>query len=786
MKTFARQFAQKPTLEKNTKKSPKTKRTAKKKTTAKKTHFYRRFIHKKSLCWAGKIGFTLLCVFALYGVYLDGKIRSKMDGEVWELPAEIYGNIPTLAINQNLTWQQVLQLLRDYGYRQTRFLAQPGDVKIEPQQITLLRRAFPFPNQVEDERILRLRFVQNRLRFIDDLTHSRQVDSFQLAPALLTLLQSENEDRLALPLNRFPRLLIDGLLATEDRKFFQHDGVSLLGVARAVMANIRAGHKVQGGSTITQQLVKNLFLSNERSFVRKFNEAYMAILLDARYSKNRILQTYLNEVYLGQLGSEQIHGFALASLFYFDKPIAELSLDQMALLIGLVKGASFYNPWTHPARALERRNIVLKIMQENQIISPQLLAKLQQRPLGVQQKGRIRLAQKYPAFVQQLRHELHYQLGAKDLRSLSGTRIFTTLDPFRQQAAEKAVEQGVAQLQRHKKFKLQSAMVVADYHTGAVRALVGDADPNFAGFNRAIDARRQIGSLVKPSVYLSAFNQPDHYALNTLLANQPLRLRTSNGLWSPQNYNHQFSEPVTAITAFTNSMNIPTVNLGLSVGLKKVIQTQQAMGWDQVNIPAVPAMLLGAYAISPFEVTKLYQTLANNGSRLPLHTLNSITDQDGNTLYEYTEQATQAVPPQAAFITLFAMQSVVKNGTGKSLQRHFSGLNLAGKTGTTNQARDTWFVGIDGQNVSTVWLGRDDNGSTHLTGSTGALYIYERYLQQGGIMPLRLKEPSHIGWAGIGVDSRWQCGADYVLPYWKTETVDPCGRKATSRWKFWE
>ena len=724
-------------------------------------------INKKNIFYfLLKVGFTLFCLIAFYAIYLDGKIRSKMDGQIWKLPAEVYGRIPYIRTQDNLSFQQVTQMLQDNNYRQTNTVVNPGDYKIEGNQMLILRRSFPFPNQIEPQKLFRLHFQQNKLKIIEDLVNFTTTDNFPLAPKLIAVLQSENEERLAIPLQQFPRLLIDALLLTEDRNFYHHEGISPLGIARAMITNIRAGHKVQGGSTLTQQLVKNLFLTNQRSFRRKFNEALMALILDYRYDKNKILETYLNEVYLGQMGNSQINGFALASHFYFGRPIREINLDQMALLVGMVKGPSLYNPWRRPKLALERRNVVLRVMRDHNMINENLYQRLKSRPLGVQVKGQI--AQKYPAFMQALRQELHYRLGAKNISSLSGTRIFSTLDVKQQEAAEQAVINRLDQLRKQtRNNKLESAMVISDYRNGDIRAMVGGYQTQYAGYNRALQARRQIGSLVKPSIYLAALTEPNRFALNTLLKNQPITIRQKGSEpWSPRNYNRQYSGPILLINALTRSVNIPTVNLGLQVGLKKVINTQKVMGWDNVNIPKVPAMLLGTYEISPYDVTKLFQTLANEGKRVSLATLDSITDLQGNILYQRPLEPKQVVPAQAAFLTLFAMQNVVKHGTARRLQSQYSNLHLAGKTGTTNNARDTWFVGIDGRNVTTVWLGRDDNGRTKLTGSSGALKVYQSYLQRAEVTPLFLTQPNDIQWAGIESQGQWNCNLSPKYPVW--------------------
>lgn len=722
-----------------------------------------------------KVAFTGAVLTVFYGGYLDWQIRSKMDGQIWRLPAEVYSRIESVKISDNLAFDEVIQILLDNEYRQTTMVAAPGDFKLEDDTIVVLRRAFPFPDKPEPQRVLRLRFVDNKLNRIEDLVAVKAIDEFRLAPKLIAMLESDNEDRLAIPLQNYPRLLIDALILTEDRRFYDHYGINPVGIIRALITNIRAGQTVQGGSTLTQQLVKNLFLSSERTITRKANEALMSLVLDWRYDKNRILETYLNEIYLGQNGDTQIHGFELASQFYFGRSIREISLDQIALLVGMVKGPSLYNPWRNPQNALERRNVVLKLMLEHKMIGDELYQLLSQRPLGVQQKGQI--SRKYPSFIQTLQADLRRELGEHKISSLLGARIFTTMDLKQQAQAENAVVNTVSQLQlKTKNPYLEGAMIVADYRVGEIRAIVGGLQTQYAGFNRALMAKRQIGSLVKPSIYLTALSNPEQFRLNTPINNQPITINVKGSPpWQPRNYDKKYSGSVMLMDALARSLNIPTVNIGMKVGLSKVIDTQKAMGWDNVEIPKVPAMLLGAYTISPYDVTKLYQTIANQGGRIELTTVDTIADRQGNIIYQHDKTAKQVVPQEAAFQTLFAMQQTVERGTARSLQNDYADLRLAGKTGTTNDARDTWFVGIDGKNISTVWLGRDDNGETKLTGASGALQIYKDYLSHTYIEKLKLNKPANMKWVGITQHGSWDCDSNRVIPVWVNNGQNFCG-----------
>ncbi|MDH2998150.1 penicillin-binding protein 1B [Pasteurellaceae bacterium LFhippo2] len=718
------------------------------------------------------------CCMGLYGIYLDGQISSKMDGQVWQLPAEVYSRIESIRVEDNLDLEQVRLALLDYGYREVSSIATPGDFKIEDNSLVVLRRAFQFPETPEAQRVLRLRFVNNKLARIEDLVRMSEVDEFRLDPKLIAMLHSDNdEERQTLRLQEYPRLLIDTLLLTEDKRFFQHDGISPLGIARAFVTNYQAGRTVQGGSTLTQQLVKNLFLTNEKSLIRKVNEALMSLILDFRYDKNRILETYLNEIYLGQNGSYQIHGFSLASQFYFGRPIQEINLNQIALLVGMVKGPSLYNPWRNPEGAIERRNVVLRVLLEHQVINQELYDVMSKQPLGVKEKGNIYRQQ--PAFMHALNLEMRSEFGENRTAKLSGAKIFTTLDRKQQRSAELAVINGVADLENSsKKIKdLQSAIVVAEYTTGKVRAIVGGVQTQYAGFNRAIQTQRQIGSLVKPSIYAIALAQPDSFRLNTPIKNQPITINVKGSQpWSPRNYDRRFSGSVMLMDSLVRSLNIPTVNIGMKIGLKKVIEKQKEMGWDSVEIPPYPATLLGSYSISPYDVTKSYQVIANSGVRVPLTTVEAIISHQGEMIYQpkVEERAKQILPAEAAIQTMYAMQQVVERGTARSLQSDFSHLRLAGKTGTTNSARDTWFVGVDGDNVTTVWLGKDNNGETHLTGSSGALEIYKGYLSRANPTPFKLQKSNNIQWVGINSYGSWDCSSSRQIPVWKDKGQRYC------------
>ncbi|EQA1645148.1 bifunctional glycosyl transferase/transpeptidase [Enterobacter hormaechei] len=722
-----------------------------------------------------KLFIVFVVLIAIYGVYLDQKIRSRIDGKVWQLPAAVYGRMVNLEPDMSISKNEMVKLLQATQYRQVTKMTRPGEFTVQAKSIEMIRRPFDFPDSKEGQVRARLTFDGDRLETIENMDNDRQFGFFRLDPRLITMLSSANgEQRLFVARNGFPDLLVDTLLATEDRHFYEHDGISLYSIGRAVLANLTAGRTVQGASTLTQQLVKNLFLSSERSYWRKANEAYMAVLMDARYSKDRILELYMNEVYLGQSGDNEIRGFPLASLYYFGRPVEELSLDQQALLVGMVKGASIYNPWRNPKLALERRNLVLRLLQQQQVIDQELYDMLSARPLGVQPRGGVISPQ--PAFMQMVRQELQSKLGDK-VKDLSGVKIFTTFDSVAQDAAEKAAVEGIPALKKQRKLSdLETAMVVVDRNTGEVRAMVGGAEPQFAGYNRAMQARRSIGSLAKPATYLTALSQPNLYRLNTWIADAPISLRQPNGqVWSPQNDDRQFSGQVILVDALTRSMNVPTVNLGMALGLPAITDTWQKLGVPKDQLHPVPAMILGALNLTPIEVAQAFQTIASGGNRAPLSALRSVIAEDGSVLYQSFPQAERAVPAQAAYMTLWTMQQVVQRGTGRQLGAKYPGLHLAGKTGTTNNNVDTWFAGIDGREVVITWVGRDNNQPTKLYGASGAMSIYQRYLANQSPVPLNLVAPEDIVDMGVDASGNFICGGGMrTLPVWTTNPDALC------------
>ena len=577
--------------------------------------------------------------------------------------------------------------------------------------------------------------------FIQSLTTGRAqetLSSGQLEPQLLQhLVAAEQEDRELLVLGQVPRTIKDTLLLVEDRDFYSHHGVSVWSVIRAFWANLQAGKTVQGGSTLTQQLAKNMYTNQQRTYFRKVNEALIALVLDYRYGKDQILEAYLNEISLGQFKANPVHGLGLGSKLYFGKPLAELRPHEYALLIAIIKGPSFYDPRRYPQRAEERRDLILGMMRDHGLLDQaQWLAATSQPldviPLGEHLKGR------FPAYIDKVRQELRVLVQDKT-QLQNGIRVFTYFDPMAQQAAEQAVLQRVAKLDP----AIEAAVVATDYQQGALTAIVGGRNTTFAGYNRAISAKRQIGSIIKPIVYLSALQQPQRFHLGTVLADTPLTLKSGSRNWSPLNYDKKFRGNVSLLQALSDSLNIPTVRLGLQLGLPALQQELQRLGLAR-EVKLQPSSLLGAVEMSPLEVAQLYQTIANKGQYLQLASISAITMHDGTPVYQRATKPQQRVNASAAYLLQYALQHATQNGTAQSLAAQFPRQKFAGKTGTSSDYRDSWFTGFDHETSVTIWLGRDDNKAIGLTGGSGALPIFSTYFQQLGANSLFRAVPENV------------------------------------------
>lgn len=704
-------------------------------------------LKKRFIFFMLKAGASVFVLLALVFVYLDSVVATGFGvDDKWVLPAVVYSRPLELYPDQKLSLKQMQYELDLLKYRKVSNPQNPGEYACNEKtgRIVILRRPFDFPDASENMISLMVAFNGQRITEILNADTHEELGYVRMDPVLLDRINriDPKEDRIFIQLQEVPKPLIRTLLEIEDRSFETNLGVNFFAIARAFIKNTIAHSVVEGGSTITQQLVKNYFLSSEKSYSRKIKEIFMALIMNHRYTKDQILEAYLNEIYLGQNGSAGVYGFGLASYFYFGVPVSELSQDQMALLVGIIKGPSYYDPWRHPEQALERRNVVLAVLKNREVITPTEYEQYIARPLGVIKRGSMNYS-KTPAFMGVLKREIATKFGP-DFLSGNGIKIFTSLDPQSQQAAEKAVQNELNTIESETRQKgMEAAMVVSSWRTAEVSAVVGSRTPQYAGFNRVMEGRRQVGSIIKPFVYLTAFHNGIH--LGTVVKDAPITVKLAEGkLWQPHNDNKKFIGPIPTYVAMARSMNIPTVKIGMRVGLNHVRDTLMSVGLEKNRIPFYPSMLLGTIELTPFEVTQMYTSLATDGSYKDLTTLRTVV-KGGKIVYERADSKLEpTLDPKDSYLTMYVMTEATKIGTGRRIGRMFPNVTVATKTGTTNDSRDTWTVGIDSDQVVATWVGFDNNKSTGLFGSSGAMRVYGEFLKERGVNSLELKKPEGV------------------------------------------
>lgn len=715
-------------------------------------------------------------------IYLDYQIQKRFEAGIHPQPAHIYARSLILAPNRNLSQDKVTDTLDYLGYRRVDKVSGAGSYVVAGNRMDVFIN--PVPGAPDQPPLVRLEFSKAGLSRILDHANGNLLDSAALEPEFIGSLQlGPYEDRIALKLHQMPELLIQALLAMEDRNFESHIGVDLVAILRAFYNNLIKRQAVQGGSTITQQLVKNLFLSPERSISRKAIEALMAIVMELRYSKAEILEHYLNEIFLGQAGNRAVHGFALASEYYFARPVGQLKLHETALLVGMIPAPSYYNPRRHPERALSRRNLVLKTLAKVGAITDVTARTLGELPLDIA-PHRPSTNNRFPAYVDYLHRQIRQYFSEDVLRS-DGLKLFTTLDPDVQSTAQNALSSKLSVLEKDHGIEsgvLQGAVIVIEVQSGDILGLVGDRQRGYSGFNRAIDAQRPIGSLVKPLVYLTALEQPARYNLATIVEDTPLTLTPPNGEpWSPKNYDKTFRGKTNVLEALTRSYNVPTVRVGMSVGVENVIETINRLGISR-KLNNYPSLLLGANDHSPLEIAQLYQSIANHGIRAPLRSISNISNRQNEAIARFSQKQKRVIEQGPAYLVDYALKQVVRRGTAAHLSGRFDpALQLAGKTGTTDNYRDSWFAGYSGNLLSVVWVGRDDNKPFGLTGSSGAMRVWEKIMSDLWLQPAQFDPPDEIEYVQVdpsnGLLAKFGCTDRLSIPVMRSDPIrrySPC------------
>jgi penicillin-binding protein 1B len=670
---------------------------------------------------------------AAYVLYLDLLVIHQFEGRRWTLPAQVFAAPLELYAGLPLSESEVGHELERLHYRKVAQLDRPGTYRVNGARIDVALRPARFADESRDAQLLSISAGSQGIEALKDAA-GHEVPVIRLEPLLIgSIFPSHGEDRIVLTPREVPPLLPAALKAVEDRRFDSHRGVDPQAILRALWVDARARQIEQGGSTLTQQLVRSYFLSTRQTLGRKIREAIMAIALDARFTKDDLMNAYINEIFLGQDGNRAIHGFGLASQFYFGKPLSELDLSEIALLVAVVRGPSYYDPRRHADRVLARRNLVLKELADQHVVGAPEAAAAARRPLGVTPRP---AGAYYPAYLDFVRRTLRRDYRDQDLTE-AGLSIYTSLDPRAQDAAERALDSELARLDRMKKRgneaqALQGAVVVTAPQSGDVIAIVGGRDVGYDGFDRALDARRAMGSMVKPFVYLAAL-ESGRYSAATIVQDEPVDLKLAGGQhWRPENFAHDTNGPVPVARALAESLNLATVGVGLDIGLPKVAETLQRFGLDRTP-QQVPAMLLGAVDVTPLEAAQLYNGLANGGFRNPLRAVRAVIGADGKALKAFPLQVTQVATPEAVYQLDRLLTLVMNRGTGRPARPLLpADLVVAGKTGTSSDFRDSWFAGFSGSNLTVVWVGYDDDAPTGLTGSAGALPVWARIMASLG------------------------------------------------------
>jgi penicillin-binding protein 1B len=671
-----------------------------------------------------------------WGLWLSRDLGARLAERALAVPSRVYARPLVLVPGARVSERVVATHLRAAGYRAAAH-APPalGEYWLGARRWQIGRRGFRYPDGFEPEGVASV--VLDRAGVIEGIRgpDGRPLRALFLDPELLAVLHgSAGQDRRLVPLAKIPNTLIDAVLAAEDQRFYEHHGVDWVRLGGALVSNVRARRTVQGGSTLTQQLVKNLYVGSERTLWRKLREACLAILLEWRNDKAEILEAYLNQIYLGQNGALAIHGVERAAQHYFGKGVEALTLEEAALLAALIPAPNRYTPLRHPERARQRRDLVLRLMREQGRIGPEAERAARAQPI------RLARAQPPPSpgsfFVSWLRRDVEERLGATAL-SEGGLSVFSTLDAGFQRAAESAVAGGLAALERRQprlargKARPEAALVALDPRSGDVLALVGGRDAARSSFNRAVAARRQPGSLMKPIVAAAALSRDgnDHVlTLASVLADEPLEVAVPDGLWRPANFDGRHRGPVRLREALEQSLNVPFARLGLEIGLVRVVETARRFGISGPLRP-VPSVSLGAFEVSPLEITAAYGVFASGGWRAaPRHTL-AVLAPNGRVRGGQRVRRERVLEEAEAHLVVSALRGVVERGTARSLRSLGVRAPVAGKTGTTDGERDAWFIGFTPDLVVGVWVGFDGDAALGLTGAEAALPIFAAFAE---------------------------------------------------------
>ena len=709
-----------------------------------------------------------LVISIAYVSILDSKVVNKLDGVLWTVPAKVYARPLELAEGGKINVDGLKKELEILSYELTKGIPDtPGEFSQSQRSVNIFIRGFGS----QEPGLYRLKIENDK---IDSIKRKDgiSIDLIQLEPLSIGgMFPSHLQDRILLNFSQVPKDLEEMILVVEDRNFYSHKGISLRSIMRAFIKNTRALGIEEGGSTITQQLAKSLFFSPEQTIRRKIKEAIAALLIEMHYSKQEILLAYINDVFIAQSGRRAIHGFGLASQFFFGTDLKNLSLDQKALLVGMLKGPSLYSPINNPDRAKTRRDLVLSLIKNDSLITEEEYLDLKGRSLKVIPPS-FKSLSKYPAFNDIVTLDLRKNFDDSDLRT-KGLKIITNLDPVVQDYLEESIKDTKLKLKRRYGSQLnglEGAGIVIDSFSGEVVAAIGSTKPNNYGFNRAINAVRPIGSLVKPFIYLSALQHYSKYNLSTLLDDSKLSVSLPGGkLWEPNNFDKKFHGNIPLHVALSESYNVATTRLGMDLGYSVVQETFTKLGIKK-KIPKYPSIFVGSFEMTPLEAIQAYQTIASEGFYSPLNSIRTVESSEDVLSLSYPYKVEQRFRPEPIYLLKFVLKQTFISGTARGFSsRVIEKWKTGGKTGTSDDQRDSWFVGYAGNYLMVVWLGFDDNRKSPLTGRTGALQVWKNFMSRLDPIAYEVRKPSRIRYEWVdakdGLLSGESCKGSILIPF---------------------
>ncbi|HLT44969.1 MAG TPA: penicillin-binding protein 1B [Luteimonas sp.] len=742
---------------------------------------------RRLLTWALVAAGLGLGFLIPYTLYLDHQVTERFGQLRWQLPTRVYARPLLLAPGVAMDAKTLATELAAASYRDDGAGVRPGTYGHEGRRWRIASRGFVDVDGRVGQSRIEVVLSGGRVASLRDLGSGKPVRAARLDPArIATLYGAQQEERRLVELKDVPELLVTGLQAVEDRDFKSHHGIDFSGMLRALFVTVKSGgERLQGGSTLTQQLARSglLGIGQEQTLTRKFNEILYALLLEAHYDKSLILETYLNQVYLGQRGNQEIRGVAAGAEYWFGRDLRDLSTAQVALLIGMIKGPSAYDPRRNPDAARDRRNFALEKFHETGLITAEEMKQAQAAPLGITDAPGSTSANRFPAYVDLVRRQLARDYPAESLQG-AGLSVMTGMSPAAQAYAEGAVSNALKALDSDKRPPLQAGLVVTDVHDGSVLAVVGSREFARHGFNRAIEAERPVGSVIKPFVYLLALAQPSHWSLASWVEDTPVTVTLDTGKqWSPDNSDGRSHGSVRLIDALAHSYNQATVRVGMQVGPKRIAALLRTLAGIEAS--PNPSLILGSVDQSPYGMAQLYQFLASGGQVQPLHAVRGVIDRNGEVVNRYDKAPAPAQEGDAvaARLVTIALQQAVTNGTGRQLVADGLGrLNPAGKTGTSNDSRDSWFAGWTGDHLAVVWVGNDQNKPTGLYGATGAMRVWSGIFSRLPSAPLEVPskgidwewiQGSHATDAGCPGARRFAFVAGYAPAYQSCYYVEP-------------